>query len=188
MNTCTELTIRLMPISELIPAPYNPRRAIKSSDPAYRKLAASLREFGLVEPLIWNELTGHVVGGHLRLSILRQQGAEQVPVSVVQLTPERERALNIVLNNREAQGQFDSAKLTEILGELEQQPELTLTGFDADDLRAFRLEPVEIPNDDLPADNVEILLTIPKEAYEAISPRLDAIVREFDLKCHVRGL
>jgi ParB-like chromosome segregation protein Spo0J len=124
----------------------------------------------------------------LRLAILLEQGMERVPVSVVRLTPERERALNIVLNNREAQGQFDPAKLTEILGELEQLPELELTGFDAGDLRAFRLEPVEMPNDELPAGNVEVLLTIPKDQYDTLSPRLDAIIREFDLKCHVRGL
>src|SRR3954471_6719011 len=115
----SNFTIRLMPITDLIPAPYNPRRSLKPADRAYRKLAASLREFGLVEPLVWNETTGHVVGGHLRLSILREQGVEEIPVSVVQLTPERERALNVVLNNREAQGRFDPAKLTEILTELE---------------------------------------------------------------------
>src|SRR5438552_3967959 len=61
------LEIRRLPVAELNPAPYNPRRALKPTDPAYRKLEASLREFGLVEPLVWNETTGYVVGGHARL-------------------------------------------------------------------------------------------------------------------------
>src|SRR5437870_10139803 len=100
-----------MPLAALKPAPYNPRQRLKPTDPRYQKLAASLREFGLVEPLVWNETTGHVVGGHARLAILKSLGADTVPVSVVRLPPEREKALNVVLNNHEAQGRFDTAKL-----------------------------------------------------------------------------
>src|SRR5438067_12150060 len=107
--------LRRLPIDRLKPAPYNPRDDLRPGSPAYRKLAASLREFGLVEPLVWNELTGHVVGGHARLRILAELGATEVPVSVVRLSPEREKALNIVLNNREAQGRFDPAKLADLL-------------------------------------------------------------------------
>src|SRR5437762_7801456 len=91
MSPSPALELRTLPLADLRPAPYNPRHALKPKDPAYRKLAASLREFGLVEPLVWNELTGHVVGGHARLAILRDQGVEQVPVSVVRLSPERHR-------------------------------------------------------------------------------------------------
>ena len=66
------MELRTMSMTDLVPAPYNPRRGLKPA--AYRKLAASLREFGLVEPLVWNELTGHVVGGHMRLRILKEMG------------------------------------------------------------------------------------------------------------------
>src|SRR5262245_56872146 len=105
------LDVRTLPVADLRPAPYNPRHAPKPTDPRYKKLAASLREFGLVEPLVWNETTGHVVGGHARLAILKAMGVTHVPVSVVRLPPEREKALNVVLNNREAQGRFDPLKL-----------------------------------------------------------------------------
>src|SRR2546430_12009165 len=115
MTMPAELEIRILPLADLTPAPYNPRRALKPNDPAYRKLAASLRDFGLVEPLVWNELTGHVVGGHARLAILREMGVAQVPVSVVRLTPEREKSLNVVLNNLEAQSRFDPIKLADLL-------------------------------------------------------------------------
>jgi ParB-like chromosome segregation protein Spo0J len=177
-----------MAIAELQPAPYNPRRGLKPTDPAYRKLAASLGEFGLVEPLVWNELTGHIVGGHARLAILKTMGVVEVPVSVVRLTPEREKALNVVLNNREAQGRFDLGKLTEILTELEDRPELELTGFDAADLRALQLEPVTDPTAGVAPECVDVHVSIPRDDYERVSPRLDALVREFDLRCHVRGL
>src|SRR5437667_9538414 len=98
------LQVQSVPLASLRPAPYNPRQRLRPTDAAYRKLATSLREFGLVEPLVWNELSGYLVGGHARLEILRDLGVREVPVSVVRLSPEREKALNVVLNNREAQG------------------------------------------------------------------------------------
>src|SRR5262245_60655516 len=116
--------LRILPLSELKPAPYNPRRVLAPTSPAYRKLKASLAEFGLVEPLIWNELTGYVVGGHARLRILTELGYTEVPVSVVRLSNAREKALNVVLNNQEAQSRYDPAKLETLLSELSELPEL----------------------------------------------------------------
>ena len=52
------IELRVLPLSHLKPAPYNPRRVLDPDSPAYRKLRASLAEFGLVEPLVWTELTG----------------------------------------------------------------------------------------------------------------------------------
>jgi ParB-like chromosome segregation protein Spo0J len=180
--------IRRLPIESLRPAPYNPRQVLRPEEPAYQMLAASLREFGLVEPLVWNELTGYVVGGHARLRILKEMGLTEVPVSVVRLSLEREKALNIVLNNREAQGRFDAGKLTQLLTELEELPELALTGFNQDDLAAFRLAP--IPN--LPPEEergkVEITLTMEKAIYERLAGRLDKLIAEFDLTSHVRRM
>src|SRR5262249_46401676 len=105
--------VRVLPIDRLIPAPYNPRKALKPGDKAYHKLERSLRQFGLVEPLVWNERTGHVVGGHARLAILRAMGVTEVPVSVVNLSDAREKALNVVLNNQEAQGRYDPSRLAD---------------------------------------------------------------------------
>lgn len=181
-----QLEIRTMPLDELKPAPYNPRRALKPGDSAYEKLAASVREFGLVEPLIWNEITGHIVGGHLRLQILRQLGIESVPVSVVRLSLPREKSLNVVLNNREAQSTFDPQKLAQLLRELSDLPELPLTGFDAGDLKSLQFQPVEELPSEPPAAEVEVTLTMSPECYEAAAPRVEALVRDFDLRCHVR--
>src|SRR5919198_5086151 len=117
------LEVRVMPIDRLHPAPYNPRKALKPTDPAYRKLKASLEAFGLVEPLVWNERTGHVVGGHARLRILKAMGVTEVPVSVVNLSDARENALNVVLNNQEAQSRYDPDRLADLLEELDELPE-----------------------------------------------------------------
>jgi ParB-like chromosome segregation protein Spo0J len=178
--------IRVLPIGQLKPAPYNPRLVLKPTDRRYRKLAASLREFGLVEPLIWNELSGYVVGGHARLAILTEMGMTEVPVSVVRLTPEREKALNIMLNNMEAQGRYDPDKLADVLTELADLPELKLTGFDSRDLAALQFEPVGEPPAEPKPDHVEVTLTTDPATYDRLAPRLDELVAAFDLVCHVR--
>jgi ParB-like chromosome segregation protein Spo0J len=181
------LEIRLLPIAELKPAPYNPRRVLSPTSPAYRKLEASLTEFGLVEPLVWNELTGRVVGGHARLRILREMGVAAVPVSVVRLSEAREKALNVMLNNQEAQGRYDPAKLADLLTELRDTPELALTGFDERTLATLRLAPAEgqgeEPGD---PDRVEVTLVTDTATYAKLAPELNALVAEYDLVTHVR--
>jgi len=178
--------VRILPIEQLIPASYNPRRVLKPTDKAYRKLEASIREFGLVEPLVWNEGTGHVVGGHARLAILKAIGLTEVPVSVVNLSDAREKALNVVLNNQEAQGRYDPRRLADLLDDLEALPELELAGFDPDSLPPLRFEPLaELPAIKERSDRVTVTLEMEREIYERLAPRLDALVTEFDLTSHV---
>ena len=62
----TEMTIKKLPVSMLKPAKYNPRKDLKPGDPAYEKIKRSLHDFGYVDPVIWNEVTGNIVGGHQR--------------------------------------------------------------------------------------------------------------------------
>lgn len=179
------LDIRLLPIDRLIPADYNPR--LEPSAKVYRKLKASLETFGLVEPLIWNESTGRVVGGHLRLRILRELGVTQVPVSVVRLSELKEKALNVVLNNAEAQGRYDRVRLKNLLTELEFEDALDATGFEPDVLRLLALEPVgELPPDDGDLDRVEVTLVTSPATLARLQPDLDALVAAFDLETHVR--
>src|SRR5262245_43339323 len=174
-----QFELRLLPIDQLKPAPYNPRGELRPGSPAYRKLAASLREFGLVEPLVWNELTGHVVGGHARLRILREIGVSDVPVSVVRLSSEREKALNIILNNREAQGRYDPAKLAELLEELQDLPEFALTGFGKDDLATLRFEPQPDLEPLVDSDKVEVTIVTSRGVYDDLAPRLDQLISDF---------
>jgi ParB-like chromosome segregation protein Spo0J len=183
----TPLELRVLPIGQLVPAPYNPRKALKPDSPAYQKLRASLAEFGLVEPLVWNELTGRVVGGHARLRILKELGVAEVPVSVVRLTEAREKALNVLLNNQEAQGRYDTTKLADLLAELTGLPELELTGFDERTLATLRYEPAdEPPPDESDSGRVELTIVTDAATYAALAPRLDELVGEYDLVTHVR--
>lgn len=58
------MEIRKVPISLLNAAPYNPRKDLQPGDLEYQKIARSIEKYGCVEPIIWNEKTGNVIGGH----------------------------------------------------------------------------------------------------------------------------
>ena len=58
------MIIKTIPITQINPAAYNPRKDLQPGDPKYKKLKKSLTEFDCVEPLVWNEDTGNLVGGH----------------------------------------------------------------------------------------------------------------------------
>jgi hypothetical protein len=89
-------------------------------------------QFGYVDPVIWNERTGNVVGGHQRLKILIASGAEEIEVSVVDLSPTEEKALNVALNK--ISGEWDDEKLAVLLKDLSHEIDSTITGFDQDEL------------------------------------------------------
>lgn len=185
------LDVRTLPIDALKPAPYNPRVDLRPGDQAYERLARSLSEFDLVQPLVWNERTGHVVGGHQRLAVLRNRGVTEVPVVVVDLPLEREKALNVALNNANVAGDWKPTMLAELLGELQALPDFdaTLTGFDPTDLEDLLLAPTADlpPLDPDPADAaVRVELVIPPDAWETVQPELDALVAEHGLEVHLR--
>jgi DNA modification methylase len=125
------ITLRELPIELVNAAPYNPRKNLSPRDPGYQRLLKSVATFGLVEPLIWNKRTGHLVGGHQRFKILLARGAKTVPASVVDLPLAKEQALNLALNK--PAGEWDHGKLAELLDELIHCPDLDLelTGFGA---------------------------------------------------------
>jgi hypothetical protein len=143
---------------ELNPAIYNPRQI---TNEALAGLSASITEFGCVEPIIWNRRTGNICGGHQRLKVLQSQGLSETEVVVVDLPLEREKALNIALNNRHIQGDW-----TRTLGELLKEIEATTPELYADlNLEALvadipELE-IELPEDATELDEVPELVEEP---------------------------
>lgn len=99
---------REMLVADLSPAPYNPREI---SEPALAGLRASIERWGLVEPIVWNERTRRVVGGHQRLKVLAATEELSTLVVVVDLPEDEEKALNITLNNPEIAGTWTAGVL-----------------------------------------------------------------------------
>lgn len=144
------MEIRKVPISKLNPAAYNPRKDLQPKDAEYQKLARSLDRFGCVEPIVWNERTGNVVGGHQRLKVLIAAGETELDVSVVNLSEADEKALNIALNK--ISGEWDEEGLTSLLRELSESADIdaTLTGFDQKELDDILADLANAAGDDTP--------------------------------------
>ena len=102
-------------LSELKEAPYNPRIM---NEVEKNKLKESIKQFGLVQPLVLNEQTGYIVGGNQRLQALKELYGEdyEADIVLINISPEKEKALNIALNK--ISGDWDLSKLQSLLTEL----------------------------------------------------------------------
>lgn len=122
------MEIKELSLKELKPAAYNPRKKLKKGDKEYEKIKQSLLKFGYVDPIIVNEdLT--VIGGHQRLTVLKDLDYETAKCVIVDLPKEDEKALNIALNK--ITGQWDEALLADLLLDLQESDfNLDLTGFE----------------------------------------------------------
>jgi DNA modification methylase len=147
------MIVQKIPVSEINPAKYNPRKDLKPGDPAYEKLKRSMTEFGYVEPIIWNEETGNIVGGHQRYKILLEEGHTEVECVVVMLPADKEKALNVALNK--VTGDWEVKALAELLNDLNEQDfDLSLTGFDAAEIEDLfsQVHDKDVTDDDFDLD------------------------------------
>lgn len=158
------MQIQKIPIEDLNPAKYNPRKDLQPGDPEFEKLLRSVEEFGYVEPIIWNKRTGNIVGGHQRFKVLKQLGFVEIDCVVVDMDEAREKALNIALNK--ISGDWDTAKLADIFKDIEQYGiSLDITGFEAPEIdklyQKLSREDGEIVEDDFDAEAEAARITEP---------------------------
>ncbi len=64
----------------------NPRNWREHPEQQERALEGLLREVGWVQQVIVNKTTGHLVDGHLRVSLAKRRGEATIPVIYVELT------------------------------------------------------------------------------------------------------
>jgi DNA modification methylase len=100
------LKIEYISVDALQNATYNPRKWDKE---AVSQLKESIRKYGIVDPLLINsaeERKNIVIGGHFRLSVIKELGIADVPVVYINIPDiEKEKELNIRLNKNT--GEFD---------------------------------------------------------------------------------
>ena len=150
----TRMVFEKIKITDLTPAPYNPR-TISASDK--EKLRNSLKEFGLVDPIVINLKNNHIIGGHQRYEAILDQclldGDFQAELNLIRLgdigwvfteteltiaDDDNEKALNIALNK--ISGEWDLEKLDEVFQDLQVNGfDLDLTGFSDDELMELNI-------------------------------------------------
>lgn len=127
--------LKVLPVSVLKPAAYNPRKKLKPGDKEYEKIKNSIEEFGFADPLVVNaDMT--IIGGHQRLTVAMSMGYTEVPCAVVDIDKTREKALNIALNK--ITGMWDDNLLADLIKELEDADfDVGKTGFEAPEIETL---------------------------------------------------
>jgi hypothetical protein len=123
-----------------------------------KKLKASIRKFGAVGGFVWNENTKTLVSGHQRISVLDElnkypENDYQVKVEKINVDEKTEKEINIALNNRRMQGDFDSDAISKIINDID----LSAIGFDMTDISMFGIdmEPLLDQSIDFESDSEE---------------------------------
>lgn len=144
------MLVKTLPISELQPASYNPRKELKPGDPEFEKLKRSIDEFGYVELVVVNAANHNtVISGHQRLAVLKHLGQTIVDCVVVELDETREKALNVAMNK--ISGDWDQDKLALLIADLDASDfDAELTGFNDEEIQSLigSLDENEVADDD----------------------------------------
>jgi len=91
-----------------------------------RALTANIERYGIVDPIIVDQ-NNLVVGGHQRLQACKTLGLSTVPVIRLRLNARDYKTLNLARNR--ISGEWDTEKLAPLIVELQNFPQLDLTGF-----------------------------------------------------------
>jgi hypothetical protein len=136
------------PLSSLIPFASN---AKLHNDGQVAAIAASIREFGFNNPVLVAP-DGTIIAGHGRVLAARKLGLESVPVIVLAHLSESQRRAYVIADNRLAEtgGGWDWEMLRAELDHIGEfgDIDLTLTGFDPEDLPSGDMESFEIGGDE----------------------------------------
>src|ERR1039457_4132261 len=146
MARCIEIWL----INRLVPYAKNART---HSPEQVAQIAASIAEFGFVNPILVDTNNG-IIAGHGRLLAARQLGLAGVPVVVLDHLSETQRRAYILADNKLAMNAgWDEKMLASELGDLEKDGmDLAVVGFSDEELGAL-LEDGDAPPQDL-ADEV----------------------------------
>ncbi len=127
-----DLKIERWPLERLIPYANNART---HSDEQVAQIAASIAEFGFVNPILVGE-DGVMIAGHGRVLAARKLGMTEVPVIVLGHLSETQRRALIIADNRIAeQAGWDEELLRLELEALREEDfDLDITGFDFDEI------------------------------------------------------
>ena len=148
MNTTTEM--QLVSIDKLIPYINNART---HSPEQIKKLRASLREFGFINPVIIDK-DFNVIAGHGRLLAAKEEGIKEVPCVFVDYLTEAQKKAYIIADNRMAMdaGWDEELLRVEIEALQAEAFDISLTGFDDTEIADLFRDDSDVQEDDFDVD------------------------------------
>jgi site-specific DNA-methyltransferase (adenine-specific) len=132
--------IQYIEVSKLIPYANNART---HDDNQVTQIASSIKEFGFNNPILIDDNNG-IIAGHGRLMAAKKLGLVEAPTIKLSHLSDAQRKAYILADNRIAMNSgWDNELLALELKELDGDIDLSLLGFDADELNAL-INPVEL--------------------------------------------
>ena len=144
----TKSELKQVPIATLIPYDKNPRKNADAVD----KVAASLKEFGLVKNSVLCDENMVLITGHTTIKAMQKLGWDKVPevTQVSGLTENQKKAYRIADNKLGEIAEWDLGLLTAQLNELKiDGMDISITGFDDKEFDGLLRE---LHKDDEPLD------------------------------------
>ena len=122
------------------------------------KIAASIREFGFLNPVIVSN-EGDIIAGHGRVLAARQLGLDEVPCIEESHLSESQRRAYILADNRLAldAGWDEEMLANEIKSIMDDGFNVELTGFSDDEIKQYAQDVMEQAIDD-PTDDDEVAI------------------------------
>ena len=98
METATEEEIKEIPVSEIRPNPYQPRKTF--NEEALRELAESIKNYGVFQPIIVKKsIKGYdLVAGERRLRASKLAGMETIPAIIKEFDDDQMREISLLEN------------------------------------------------------------------------------------------
>lgn len=168
--------IKTMPVEGLIPYARNSRT---HSEEQVAQIAASIKEFGFLNPIIVDGSNG-IVAGHGRVLAARKLGMTELPcVEASHLTDTQRRAYVIADNKLALNAGWDDEALRVEFAQLSDDGfDLEITGFSLDEIGALQFgEAVEIEMPNLKSGDKEpfqqVAFTLHDEQVESVKTALE---------------
>lgn len=98
METATESDIHEIPVNEIRPNPYQPRKTF--NEEALRELSESIKNYGVFQPIIVKKgIRGYdLIAGERRLRASKLAGLEKIPAIVKEFTDDEMREISLLEN------------------------------------------------------------------------------------------
>lgn len=131
--------IEIWPVGKLVPYDKNPRT---HSDEQVSQIAASIAEFGFLNPILVDTAAG-IIAGHGRLQAAKQLGLVQVPVVVLDHLTESQKRAYVIADNKLAlnAGWDDDLLRAEMAALAAEDFDLPVIGFSDDELADLLADP-----------------------------------------------
>ena len=162
-----DLHIERWPLERLIAYARNPRT---HSDEQVAQIAASIAEFGFVNPVLVGS-DGVIIAGHARVMAARKLGMIEAPVIVLDHLSEAQRRALVIADNRLAlnAGWDEEMLRVELEALREDDFNLDLLGFEDAELEALLAEPegesAGLTDEDTVPEALETAVTVPGDLW-----------------------